>query len=66
MNQDRKPLSVMEKSLLKANSELVSKQREMLRDISRLISYIKGNKNLKNEVKNIIIKYTRKYDYDRE
>ena len=59
-------MSKLERNLFDANLELVIKQKHMLVDISKLISYIKGNKNLKNEVKNIITKYTRKYDYDKE
>lgn len=66
MNKDRKPMGELERKLFYANLELVNKQKEMLVDISKLISYIKGNKNLKNEVKNIITKYTRKYVYDKE
>lgn len=62
MKPNRKPMGELERKLFYANVELVNKQKEYLRDISRLISYIKGNKNLKNEVKNIITHYTRKYD----
>ena len=62
MNPNRKLMSDLERKMFYANLELVNKQKEYLRDISRLISYIKGNKSLKNEVKNIITYYTRVYD----
>lgn len=62
MNPNRKPMSDLERKMFYANLELVNKQKEYLRDISKLISYIKGNKNLKNEVASIIKYYTRTYD----
>lgn len=55
-------MTEMERKIFNANLELVERQKILLRDISILISYIKGNKKLKTEIDNIIEYYTRK-DY---
>jgi hypothetical protein len=52
-------MSESERKLLNANIELVRAQKIYLRDISRLISYIKGNINVKSEVEGIIKYYTK-------
>ena len=46
-----------EKRMLEANIKLTDTNNEMLRDISILIRYIRGNKELRDEVRNIIRYY---------
>lgn len=57
---ERVKMSYTEKNILLANIELVKEQREFKRDISILISYIKGNTSLKREVASLIERYTTK------
>ena len=59
MEKERVKMSEMERKVFLANVELVNKQKEYRRDISKLISYIKGNKQLEEEVNSIISYYTR-------
>lgn len=59
MDRNRKTMGELERKLFYANVELVKIQKKHLVDISKLISYIKGNKNLKNEVRKIIAYYTK-------
>lgn len=69
MKQERKMMSEAERNMFYANVELVNQQRVYLKDINKLIAYIKGNSRLKDEVKNIIRIYSRKETpnkYDKE
>lgn len=69
MKVERKMMSEAERNMFYANVELVNQQRVYLKDINKLIAYIKGNTRLKEEVKKIIAIYTRKDSgnkYDRE
>ena len=54
----REPMTVYEKKMLAANQRLVEKNTEMENDIRVLISYIKGRKQLADEVKEIINYYS--------
>lgn len=57
--KERKMMGDMEKRMLQANIELVKEQNELRKDISILISYIKGNTQVEREVKTIIKRFTR-------
>ena len=55
----REPMTKDEKNLLEANKKLVEKNMEMEADIRVLISYLKGRKQLKDDVKDIIRYYSK-------
>ena len=50
-------MSQSEKAILQANIKLVDEKKELLRDIAILIRYLRGDKELKEEVKSIIKYY---------
>lgn len=52
-------MSQSEKNLLEANIKLVDDKNMLMKDIDILIRYLKGEKELKEDVKNII-KYYKK------
>ena len=56
----REPMTNEEKKLLDANRKLVEKNMELEADIRVLISYLKGRKYLKEDVKDIIKYYSQK------
>jgi hypothetical protein len=56
----RDPMTNEEKKLLDANRKLVKKNIELETDIRVLISYLKGRKHLKEDVKDIIKYYSQK------
>lgn len=55
----REPMTNDEKKLLAANKKLVDKNTELEADIRVLISYLKGRKQLKDDVKDIIRYYSK-------
>lgn len=55
----RDPMTNEEKKLLDANRKLVEKNMELEADIRVLISYLKGRKYLKEDVKDIIKYYSK-------
>lgn len=62
-------MSQSEKCMLEANIKLSDLNNERIRDIEILISYIRGNKSLKEEVRSIIKYYSsnnmRKVKYEK-
>lgn len=55
-------MSDHERKVLEANIRLVDEKNDLLKDMRVLIAYIRGDKDLKEEVKNII-KYYKKSKY---
>ena len=51
-------MSSTERQILRANIELVRQLKELKRDMGVLVSYIKGNKNLEEEVENLLRIYS--------
>lgn len=61
-------MSQSEKCMLEANMKLSDLNNERIRDIEILINYIRGNKELKEEVRSIVRYYSsnkRKIKYER-
>ena len=56
---NREPMSTDERKMLAANRKLVEKKIELEKDIRVLISYLKGRKYLKDEVRDIIAYYSK-------
>ena len=56
---NREPMSTDERKMLAANRKLVEKKMELEKDIRVLISYLKGRKYLKDEVRDIIAYYSK-------
>lgn len=54
-------MTIEENRLFEANKKLVDERSLMLADINMLISYILGNKELRDKVKDLIIYYKKKY-----
>ena len=50
-------MSDSDKRLLEANKKLLNQRNEMFKDIYTLIRYIKGHRELKEEVKEIVNYY---------
>ena len=59
----REPMSTDERKMLAANRKLVEKNMELEHDIRVLISYLKGRKYLKDEVRDIIAYYSKIKEY---
>ena len=65
MTDYRNEFTKLERGLYEGNLKLLNENKEMLKDINILIRYIKGDKELKPYVINIV-KYYKKFCYGNE